>query len=76
MLEAVVKRDIRLIDTRQERIWRELCAALCNGDRDASMYEAAHAVATRRWTGWYGNAEVLLVNPAYYLTLIRVRPLE
>ena len=76
VLEAVVKRDIRLIDTRQEGIWREVCAALCKGNRDASTYEVAHAIARRRGTGWYGDTEILLVKPAYSLTAIAVHPLE
>ncbi|MGY3582433.1 hypothetical protein ACVIGB_000643 [Bradyrhizobium sp. USDA 4341] len=59
--------DLRLIDTRKIETWQRLCTELC-GDPEAGTGTVAQCLREAGLVGWHGRTEVLLSDPAAWLS--------
>ena len=62
-----VTTDVELADTRTREAWEALSARYACGD---TTYEMASAFERHGLPGWYGQHEIMLVNPAAVLRLV------
>lgn len=61
VIQARLTAPLEVQDTSICEDWRELCYRLI-GDEDATPWNMAKAVAENDLGGWYGRAEILLVD--------------
>ena len=60
-------RSVKLPDISDAQVWHRFCEEL-TGDPEAGIYAVAERAKEDGYAGWYGRTEVMLCDPARYLS--------